>query len=177
MRFTPELLVRVMAQMDSDDQNVRIVAMEKARTMLAGGHVTFAMLGQYSMDRLREEAATEARPDNVESGRTIRTRSTRSFTRSAPDKPYIHARVAGRFARTHKGKPVIRGSIPPKGSYGRLRVLSDVEDDAGFGYRKLRLSLEANEAVYEPFVVIDKNDEVLSTIRNASISGSPFEIK
>jgi hypothetical protein len=177
MRFTPELLIRVMAQMDSDDQNVRIVAMEKARTMLAGGHVTFAMLGQYSMDRLREEKDAGDLHGQIESGRTIRTRSTGSFTRSTPDKPYVHPRVAGRFARSHKGKPVIRGTIPPKGSYGRLRVLSDVEDDAGFGYRKLRLSLDANEAIYEPFVVIDKNEEVLSTIRNASISGSPFEIK
>ena len=178
MRFTPTLLVRVMAQMDSDDENTRIVAMGKAREMLSAGRVTFAMLCEYAMNKLQEEEDAEngrSRSPTQSGVRNATARTAEKFSRSTQERPYLHKRVAGRFARTHEGRPVVRGSMPPRGSYGRLRVLSDVEDDASFGYRKLKLSLETHEALYEAFEYVSNDRHVLGGIRDCSISGAPFE--
>lgn len=167
MRFTPELMIRIFGQMDSDDENIRAVAFRKAREMLKDHDVTFSMIARYTIDRLREEEAAEKRP---------RRTPDPAFPAATRETPYIHPRVAWRFALTHKGKRVVRGTFPPKGTVGRLRVISDRMCEFEPKTRILELSLEAEDALYEVFEIERSNAADLAMIRSSSMHGTPFHI-
>lgn len=167
MRFTPELMIRIFGQMDSDDENVRAIAFRKAREMLKDQDVTFAMIGRYTIDKLREEEDAEKRSRRIPDP---------AFPAATRETPYIHPRVAWRFALTYKGKRIVRGTFPPKGTVGRLRVISDEMCEFEPKARILKLSLEAEDALYETFEVTRSNLDDLAMIRSSSMHGTPFHI-
>jgi len=167
MRFTPELMIRIFGQMDSDDENIRLVAFNKAREMLKDQNVTFSMIGQYTINKLREERDAETRV-----GRT----PDPAFRPSSAETPYLHPRVASRFALSHEGKRIVRRTFPPKGTVGRLRVVWDKMADYDPGTRILGLSLESDDVLYEVFEIERSNHEDLAMIRSSSMHGTPFHI-
>lgn len=160
MRDDAKLLPQIFGQMDCDNENIRLNALNKAREILTASKTTFAEIYAKSLDGAnepKESARERPRSDLVANG------------------PYLHDRVAGRFARTHEGKRVVR-SEPPNGISGRIRVLSDVADDIP-GFRKLKLSFETDQAIYEPFVLCRSDRNFLKAIQEHSRSGVPISFK
>lgn len=88
----------------------------------------------------------------------------------------IHPRVAGRFARRHDGKPILRRTLPPTGIPGRLRLLRDVCPRTRGPFpdlRRMTMSFETNDALYEPFSIPVDNRHQIEGIRRASLTGAP----
>jgi hypothetical protein len=160
MRDDAKLLPQIFGQMDCDNENIRLNAMNKAREILTASKTTFEEI--YAKSLAARDEPTEP----------ARTRSTSDLPATGP---YLHDRVAKRFARTHEGKKVVR-SEPPNGISGRIRVLSDVADDIP-GFRKLKLSFETDQAIYEPFVLRRSDKDFLKAIQEHSRSGVPISFK
>lgn len=156
MRHSPELLDRVIRQMDNTDPTTARAAFDKARAMLAETGGTFASLLLPPVDA----AAPRGRPSPVR--RAV----------PEPTGPYVHDRQAGRFARFHMGKRVVRHTVPPTGSLGRLRVLSDrpayPHTDT---VRRMVMSFETEHELYEPYTQIRSDAEWLATVSECSRKG------
>ncbi len=88
----------------------------------------------------------------------------------------IHPRTAGRFARRYEGKPVLRRTLPPTGVQGRLRLLRDECPPTRGPFpdlRRMTMSFETQEALYEPFSIPVHDPEQIDGIRRASLTGLP----
>lgn len=133
------LLERVLGQCDSDNQNVRITAFEKAREILAKD-------GLRLIDLLAQPPREEAVPAPAPPPPPQPQRRT-----PVPTGPYLHERVTRRFAKWHDGKRIIRNNLPPPGTVGRLRILGD---ENTIGIRTLTLSFETGSEIYEPYQTI-----------------------
>lgn len=163
MRDNQALLAQIMGYMDSGDERTRAVAFEKARGMLAASGTSFAAM--------HEAAARMAAIDEA-SG----TNASATPDADAPIGRYVQPKVAGRFARRHQGKPILRGVHPPNGVPGRLRILADVREypDLLIDVRRLTLSFETADHLYEPFKRSSSDPAWLAAMRVASATGSPL---
>lgn len=172
MRHSPELIARVIGQMDCDDENVRLVAFGKARDMLKAAGITFADLAAAHAERNQRPAA------NDRTGETPSAPARRKPTLDGIPEvgAYLHEPRVGRWTRRVDGKRVIRGEEPPHDISGRLRVLKDVATFPNVPkstFRTMTLSFETADALYEPFVMERCDPVWLKHVRNRSETGSP----
>jgi hypothetical protein len=169
MRDQAKMLERIMGQLDNADENTAMIAFRKAREIMSANGLTFHGIYELSIKAAlsedpAERGAAAAKPGGGD-----------QVPEPTAQNPYLHQRVAGRFARTHEGKRVIRGTQPPTGTRGRLRVIRDVEayPGMGSGLRKVTMSLETEHEIYEPFDSVRSDKEWMRTIRECSITGAP----
>lgn len=91
-----------------------------------------------------------------------------------PTQSPIHPRLVGRFARRYLGKPVLRRTLPPTGVPGRLRLLRDERPPTRGPFpdlRRMTISFETDDALYEAFSIPACDPEQIEGIRRASLTG------
>lgn len=167
MRTSPELLARVLAQMDNDDENTRIVAFRKAYAMMKGCGLKFS-----DIYRIEDpEKAEEPRTDE-DAGRSVKPRYAKEH--EIPEVgAYLQKPRARIWRRSIDGKRIIRNQMPPNGIMGRIRVLKDEPLYRHTSeWRRLTLSFETADALYEPFVMERSDRDFLKLVRHKSEIGT-----
>lgn len=174
MRNENELIRKTLAQLESSNENTRLVAFEKARAMLQSRGITFAELfdSQAELERLKAaNAAADARADEL-----IRKHARKSNVVTEISEKYIHDNEIPFWKRRHKGKPVRRKEFPPSGVVGKLKILSD---EPAFKYtesdlRTLILSFETDDYIYHGYETKTSSVEYLNVLRDASAKQRRF---
>lgn len=115
MRHSPELIARVIGQMDSDDENVRLVAFGKAHAMLKAAGLKFADLHAAHVTAASRPTANDTKP----AANTTTTEQPRPRKPTTADIPepgaYLHDPQVGFWKRSVRGKRVIANQAPPNG--------------------------------------------------------------
>lgn len=174
MRNQDELIRKTLGQLDSSNENTRLVAFEKARAMLQSRGITFAELfdSQAELESLKaKNAATDARVDEI-----LKEYSQKTKSPPVVEGKYIHKNEIPFWKRRHKGKPVYRKKIPPTGITGELKILSDepTYKYTDNEFRTLILSFETADAIYHQYEMKSGQLSLLNKLRNVSASGTPF---
>lgn len=173
MRHSPELIARVIGQMDSDDENVRLVAFGKAHAMLKAAGLKFADLHAAHVTAASRPAANDTKPA-ANTATTEQPRPRKPTTADIPEPgAYLHDPQVGFWKRSVRGKRVIANQAPPNGVLGRIRVLKDepLHKHIDSDWRRMTLSFETPDAIYEPFVMERSDAAWLKLIRHKSATG------
>lgn len=177
MRNQDELIRKTLGQLDSSNENTRLVAFEKARAMLQSRGITFAELfdSQAELERLKAaNAAANARADEL-----IRKHARKPSVVTEISDKYIHDNEIPFWKRRHKGKPVRRKEYPPTGVVGTLKILSDeptfkhTESDC----RTLIMSFETEDYIYHDYETKSSSSEYLNCMRDVSAKQRRFRYK
>ncbi len=167
MRTSPELLARVLAQLDNDDENTRIVAFRKAHAMLKAAGLKFSDIYRTEDPTKAEETRTEREPARTEKPRYAREHEIPEVG------AYLHEPRVRIWTRSVDGKRVIKNQMPPNGIDGRIRVLRDESlYQHTSNWRRLTLSFETADALYEPFVMERSDMDFLKLVRHKSETGT-----
>ena len=174
MRNSDDLIRAALGQIDSDNENVRLVALEKARSMLSSRGITFAELfeARDQLEVLRKEIA-----ERDERVRIVREKAVerKEAAVSVASGKYIHKDPIPFWRRRHNGKPIKRGEDPPVGVTGVLKILSDEPAYGNFSnVRKILLSFETADAIYHRYSATTSDVEWLNHMRRLSARGSRF---
>jgi hypothetical protein len=170
MRHSPELIARVIGQMDSDDENVRLIAFGKAHAMLKAAGLKFADLHASHVTAASKPTTNDDGPTKPRQAAPTRTRPEEVRVGA-----YLHEPRVRWWTRQVDGKRVIRNQGPPNHVYGRIRILKDEPTfSVTSEWRTLTLSFETGDALYEPFVMERSDPEWLALIRRKSEDGTPI---
>ena len=174
MRNENELIRKTIAQLDNSNENIRLVAFEKARAMLQSRGITFAELfdSQAELESLKaKNADTDVWADEI-----VRKYSQKAKMAPVVEGKYIHKNEIPFWKRRHKGKLVCHKRFPPDGIMGELKILSDepVYKYSSPEFRRLVLSFETADKIYHRYETKSDNLRHLNKLRNISAAGTSF---
>lgn len=170
MRSDNSLILAALGQIDSDNENVQLVALKKARAMLAEKNLTFAQLFEAKLDLDDLRGAIERMTGPSKTERSEPKVNVEVFTEN-----YLHENKIPFWKSSWKGKRVCRGQQPPPHVKGVLKILSDKAPyPSSPQFRCLTLSFETEDAVYHRYEMKTDSVEALNKIRKFSATGSSF---
>lgn len=177
MRNSDALIRTTLAQLDSDNENIRLVAFSKAQKMLSSRGITFAEL----FDSLGELEALKAQNADMDAraDERIRKHTSKPKVVVKVSNKYIHDNEIPFWKRRHNGKPVRRKEFPPSGVISKLKILSD---EPTFKYtesnlRTLILSFETDDYIYHGYETKSSSLEYLNCLRDVSAKQRPFSYR
>ena len=195
MRSNPELLDRVLGQMESDDANTRGIAFETALRMLKAQGLTFRDIHASHVARTREaeEAAERKKRADAAARSAPRPDAQPAPSHRAPPRPtrrpspvqprvlakpngtalHVHKPRVGLFTRRVDGLKVVRNRQPPAYTIGVLRILDDrIVGHGLFGPRhRMKLSFQSDGVLYEPFHEEGEKPEWVAQFHRLSADG------
>jgi hypothetical protein len=181
MRSNPQLIERVLGQMEADDANTRGIAFETARRMLKSEGITFRDLHAAYVAQIAEKAERDRRaasaPQPTPSARRAspprRAPRENVLAKSDGTALYVHKPRVGMFTRRVDGLKVVRNRKPPTYAQGVLRILEDrIVGQGSFGPRhRMKLSFQTDGVLYEPFFEEGDKTDWVAQIHRLSADG------